>query len=172
MGALVTDPMTLVSFDRHSPRSRTLEKQLTMRFLSASTSIRLAAIAFLLVGCPAIALAHPGHGGVGAGEQDHGQWVDGVLHSLIAVPVILSSMLLAVSVVASSMIRRWESLSWLGAAAIGCVFAAFHLNVEWTVWQQVSYLLGSSMGAVLWYAAGRLATGVVARQSAIKAISR
>lgn len=172
MGALVTDPMTLVSFDRHLQRSRTLEKQLTMRFLSASTSIRLAAIAFLLVGCPAIALAHPGHGGVGAGEHNHGQWVDGILHSLIAVPVMLSSMLLVVSVVASSAMRRWESLNWLGAAAIGVVFAAFHLNVEWTLWQQFSYLLGSSMGAVLWFAAGRLATGAVARRSAIKAISR
>lgn len=143
-----------------------------MRFLSASSSIRFATMAFLLVACPAIALAHPGHGGVGAGEHNHGQWVDGILHSLIAVPVILSSMLLVVSAVASSAMRRWESLNWLGAAAIGVVFAAFHLNMEWSVWQQVSYLLGSSLGAVLWYAAGRLGTGLVARQSAIKAISR
>lgn len=164
----MTDRLTLVSFDPPSQRSRTLEKQFIMRSISVSTSVRLAALAFLLVGCPAIALAHPGHGGIGAGEHDHGQWMDGILHSLIALPVILSSMLLSVAVVLRSKNQRWDSLSWFGAAAIGCLFAAFHLNADWTMWQQVSYLLGSSLGAVVWYSAGRLVTGLVARKSALK----
>lgn len=175
--------LTLVSFEPHSYRTGTirngilrngiLAKHLTMRFLSAASSLRLATLAFLLVGCPAMVLAHPGHGGIGAGEHHHGQWVDGILHSLIALPVILTSLTLAVSVAASSSVRRWESLSWLGAAAIGSVFAAFHLNVEWSTWQQLSYLIGSSLGAVLWCAVGRMAAGFLARQSAaIKAISR
>lgn len=164
--------LPLVSFEPHSYRNGILEKQLTMRFLSASSSLCLATLAFLLVGCPAMLLAHPGHGGIGAGEHHHGQWVDGILHSLIALPVILSSLTLAVSVMASFSFRRWESLGWLGAAVIGCAFAAFHLNVEWSAWQQISYLIGSSLGAVLWYAAGRIAAGLIVRQSAIKAISR
>lgn len=139
-----------------------------MRSLSVSTLIRLAALAFLLVGCPAIALAHPGHGGIGAGEHGHGQWMDGILHSLIALPVILSSSVLSVAVVLRSKNQRWDSLSWFGAAAIGCLFAAFHLNADWTMWQQVSYLLGSSLGAVVWYAAARGVVGLVARKSALK----
>jgi hypothetical protein len=164
----VTDRRILVSFDPPSQRSRTLEKQFIMRSLSVLTSIRLATLAFLLVGCPAIALAHPGHGGIGAGEHDHGQWMDGIVHSLIALPVILSSMLLSVAVLLRSKNQRWDLVSWFGAAAIGCFFAAFHLNADWTVWQQVSYLFGSTLGAVVWYAAARGAVGLVARKSALK----
>jgi hypothetical protein len=168
MSALVSKRLALVSFDSPSKRHCTLEKQFIMRAISVSTSIRLATLAFLLVACPAVGLAHPGHGGIGAGEQDHGQWIDGIVHSLIALPVVLSSSVLSVAVVLRVKNQRWESLSWFGAAAMGCFFAAFHLNSDWTVWQQVSYLFGSSLGAVLWYVAARVTVGLIARKSALK----
>lgn len=124
-----------------------------MHFPSVPTSIRFALTACFVLGYPAVVWAHPGHGGIGAGEHEHWLFVDGVMHSALSMLVLLTSLLMSVITVVGFG-RRWESLSWLGVAVIGCAFAAFHLDAQWSMWQQISYLFGSSVGALGWYALG------------------
>lgn len=160
--ALVTRWHTLVSFDSRSLPFRTLVKQFFMRFVSSLASTRILTLAMVMIAWPSIVSAHPGHGGIGAGDHDHLQWLDGFTHSLIALPVVWSSLLFAL-LACNFPSRSWRGLSWLGAAATGAALAAFHLNAEWAMWQQVAFLTGSCLGAISWYLVGRMAISFIAR---------
>jgi|GEM_PF-2535207 len=132
-----------------------------MRFVSSLASARSLTLALVVIAWPCIVSAHPGHGGIGAGDHDHVQWLDGLVHSLIALPVILSSWLFAL-LACNFPGRGWRGLSWLGAAATGAAVAAFHLNAGWAMGVQVSFLTGSCLGAISWYAVGRVALPFIA----------
>jgi len=133
-----------------------------MRFVSPLASARILTLALVIITWPSIVSAHPGHGGIGAGDHDHVQWLDGVMHSLIALPVLLSSWLFALLAFTFPG-RSWRGLSWLGAAATGAAVAAFHLNAGWAMGEQVSFMAGSGLGAISWYVVGRMALPCILR---------
>ena len=106
-------------------------------------------ISFVMIAAsPSLVWGHPGHGGLGSGEHSHFSVVEGIVHSLIAIPLFLP--VIALGVWAGY--RRTQVVSRIGFAAsvvLGCAVSRFHLDPAWTLFEQIGFIIGAGSGALI-----------------------
>ncbi|MEY4567022.1 MAG: hypothetical protein RLY14_1992 [Planctomycetota bacterium] len=126
------------------------------------TALTLMLIALALL--PQIALAHPGHSDFTAHVPQQLTVIDGMLHSLIALP----SLLLAVAL--GTLLAKSSGQFRLGIALVApiasCAIASYHLDAAVSIASQLPFLVGAAFSGWIVCQATHIAVQTVLRRFA------
>ena len=118
---------------------------------------------------PQIALAHPGHSDFTAHAPNHLTMIDGMLHSLIALPSLLLAMALGILLAKSS--QPFRVVIALAAPVTSCVIASYHLDEAESIASQLPFLAGAAFAGWIACQATSLLAQTMLRRFACRSAS-
>jgi hypothetical protein len=106
-------------------------------------------ITFVMIAAsPSLVWGHPGHGGLGSGEHSRISVAEGIVHSLIAIPLLLP--VIGLGVWAGSYRTQVVSrIGFVASVALGCGVSRFHLDPAWTLLAQIGFIFGAGASALI-----------------------
>jgi len=118
---------------------------------------------------PQIALAHPGHSDFTAHTSEHLTMIDGMFHSLIALPSLLLAMALGMLLAKCS--QRFRVGIALAAPVTSCAIASYHLDAATSIAGQLPFLIGAALAGWLVCQATRLVAQTTLRRAESRSAS-
>lgn len=100
-------------------------------------------LALTLACIPQIALAHPGHSDFTTHTPEHLTMIDGMLHSLIALPSLLLAIALGMLLAKSG--QQYRFVIALAAPVTSCVIASYHLDAAVSIASQLPFMVGAAL---------------------------
>lgn len=113
---------------------------------------------------PQFALAHPGHSDFTTHTSEHLTMIDGMFHSLIALPSLLLAMALGMLLAKSS--QQYRFVTALAAPVTSCVIASYHLDAAVSIASQLPFLVGAALSGWIVCQATHIAVQTLLRRFA------